>query len=198
MMDASNVAGEKEFWTVEWTTVEARPGEDGRLRVALDNASAVPRGVDEAKLVVVDHPPGVAVAPDILGAVRSYAGPVPPEERDRQERGGHPGAPRGQGRGLLADGRRRSGAGGEGSGARRDQPDVPPAEGRPPRQAHRRRLEHGLALRVRPGGPGPVDDPIPALAPAAPGGKPPKALRPSEFASPPATGTGSSRRFGSG
>jgi len=79
MMDASNVAGEKEFWTMEWTPVEARPSEDGRLRVTLDNTSAVPRGVDEAKLVVVDHPAGVAVAPGVLGAVRSYTGPVPPE-----------------------------------------------------------------------------------------------------------------------
>jgi hypothetical protein len=79
MRDASDVAGEKEFWTAEWTPVEARPGEDGKVRIPLGNASGVPRGVDRARLAVVDHPAGVTVARDVLGAVRSYAIPVPPE-----------------------------------------------------------------------------------------------------------------------
>jgi hypothetical protein len=80
LVDATNVAREKEFWALEWTPLDAQPGEDGRLRVALDNSSGVPRGVDEAKIVVVDHPEGVVVVPDVLGAVRSCTGPVPPEE----------------------------------------------------------------------------------------------------------------------
>ena len=79
MRDASDVAGEKEFWTTEWTPVEARPGEDGKVRLPLVNASGVPRGVDRVRLMVVDHPAGVAVAPDVLGVFRSFAGPVPPE-----------------------------------------------------------------------------------------------------------------------
>jgi hypothetical protein len=79
MKDASDLAVEKEFWTMEWTPVDAPPGADGKLHVRLDNASGVPRGVDEAKLVVVDHPPGVVIAPDILGAMRAYAGPVVPQ-----------------------------------------------------------------------------------------------------------------------
>lgn len=184
MMDASNVAGEKEFWTMEWTTVEARPGEDGRLRVTLDNASAVPRGVDEAKLVVVDHPPGVAVAPDILGAVRSYAGPVQPEQAI--DKGGA------DIRELIAarDGVFWRTAGGDpapgAKGLARDEISLTFPR---PKGARRARLIVGvsntawrsefarevLALSTIPSQPS---------LPAAPGGKPPKPLRPSEFASP--------------
>ncbi len=183
MMDASNIAEEKEFWTAEWTTVEARPGEDGKLRVTLDNASAVPRGVDEAKLVVVDHPPGVAIAPDILGAVRSYAGPVPPESA-ADESGADI-------RALVAarDGVFWRTPGGEpapaGKGLARDQISLSFPR---PKGARRARLIVGvsnttwrsefareaLALSTVPA--------KPAL-PAAPGGKPSKPLRPAEFAS---------------
>ena len=183
MMDASNVAGEKEFWTVEWTPVETRPGEDGQLRVTLDNASAVPRGVDEARLVVVDHPPGVAVAPDILGAVRSYAGPVPPESA--ADRSGA------DIRELVAarDGNCWRTAGGDpapgAKGLARDQISLSFPR---PKGAHRARLIVGasntawrsefarevLARTV----------PSPPAPQAAPAGKPPKVLRPAEFASP--------------
>jgi hypothetical protein len=76
--EGADVAAEKEFWTKEWTPVEARPGEDGKLHVRLDNATTVTRGVDEATLVVVDHPAGIAVAPDVLGGVRPVAAPVAP------------------------------------------------------------------------------------------------------------------------
>jgi len=183
MMDASNVAEEKEFWTMEWTPVAARPGEDGRLRVALDNASAVPRGVDEAKLVVVDHPPGVAVAPDILGTVRSYAGPVPPESAT--DRSGA------DIRELVAarDGTCWRTAGGDPGpgekGLARDQISLSFPR---PKGARRARLIVGVSntawrsefarevlARTVPSQPAP---------PAAPVGKPPKALRPAEFASP--------------
>jgi hypothetical protein len=78
MKDASDVAGEKEYWTWEWTPVDARPGEDGKFRVPLGNASGVPRGVDRVRLMVVDHLAGITAAPDVLGVVRSYAEPVPP------------------------------------------------------------------------------------------------------------------------
>jgi hypothetical protein len=77
--DASNAAQDTEFWTMEWTAVDARPGEDGKLRLRLGNASGVPRGIDEAKLIVVDHPPGVMVAADVLGTVRACPGPVAPD-----------------------------------------------------------------------------------------------------------------------
>jgi hypothetical protein len=75
---AADVAAEKEFWTKEWEPVEALPGADGRVRLRLENTSNVTRGVDEAKLVVIDHPAGIAVAPDVLGAVRTVAVPVAP------------------------------------------------------------------------------------------------------------------------
>ncbi len=77
--ESYDTAEETEFWTMEWTPVDGRPGEDGKLRLKVDNSSVVPRGVDEAKLVVVDHPPEVFVAPDVLGTVRAYSHPVVPE-----------------------------------------------------------------------------------------------------------------------
>ena len=77
--DSPGAAEETEFWNMEWMPLEARPGEDGKLLVPVDNRSDVPRGIDEAKLIVVDHPPGIFVAPDILGTVRSFSGPVAPE-----------------------------------------------------------------------------------------------------------------------
>ena len=183
MMDASNVAGEKEFWAMEWRPVEAPPGEDGKLRVTLDNASAVPRGVDEAKLVVVDHPPGVAVAPDILGAVRSYAGPVPPESATDKS-----GADI---RELVAarDGNCWRTAGGDpapgAKGLARD--ELALSFPRPKGARHARlivgvsntawRSEFAREVLAR-------TAPSPPAPQAAPAGKPPKALRPAEFASP--------------
>ena len=73
-----HVAEGTEFWIMEWAAVAAAPDEHGKVRVRLDNPSGAPRGVDAAKLVVVDHPPGAGVAPDALGIVRALAGPVAP------------------------------------------------------------------------------------------------------------------------
>jgi len=74
----TNTAEETEFWIMEWTPVSAEPGEDGKFRVRLENGSGVPRGVDEAKLVVVDHPSGLVVAPDIRGGMGAFSNPVTP------------------------------------------------------------------------------------------------------------------------
>jgi hypothetical protein len=73
-----NVAEGTEFWILEWVAVAAAPDEHGKVRVRLDNPSGAPRGVDAAKLIVVDHPPGAGVAPDAQGIVRALAGPVAP------------------------------------------------------------------------------------------------------------------------
>ena len=79
-MDKSyDTAAETEFWAMEWTPVDAAPDADGKLRIRLGNPSGVTRGVDEAKLVVVDHAPGTSVFPDVCGAVRGCAAPVVPE-----------------------------------------------------------------------------------------------------------------------
>ena len=75
-----HAAEETEFWTMEWKPLDARPDEDGKLRVRLENLSGVPCGVDEAKLIVVDHSPVCDIAPDILGEVRACPAPVPPLE----------------------------------------------------------------------------------------------------------------------
>jgi len=78
LKESPNVAEEQEFWIMEWTPVDAAPDENGKYRVRLDNLSGVPRGVDEAKLVAVDHPAGVGVAPDAQGIMRTFSGPVAP------------------------------------------------------------------------------------------------------------------------
>ena len=78
LKNETNTAEETEFWVLEWTPVSAAPDGDGKYRVPIVNATGVPRGVDEAKLVVVDHPPGLAVGPDVLGNIRAISGLVPP------------------------------------------------------------------------------------------------------------------------
>ena len=76
--NAPPLAEESEFWVMEWTPIGAGPNEDGKLRVRLSNGAGVPRDIDEAKIVAVDHPPGIRVAPDSRGVVRSFSEPVPP------------------------------------------------------------------------------------------------------------------------
>ncbi len=78
LKNETNTAEEKEFWVLEWTPVSPAPDGDGKYRVPIVNATGVPRGVDEAKLVVIDHPHGLAVGPDVLGNIRSISGLVPP------------------------------------------------------------------------------------------------------------------------
>jgi hypothetical protein len=78
LKESPNIAEEQKFWIMAWTPVDSVPDESGKLRVPLDNTSSVPRSVDEAKLAVVDHPAGVGVAPDALGTMRAFSGPVAP------------------------------------------------------------------------------------------------------------------------
>jgi hypothetical protein len=78
LKNETNTAEETEFWIMEWTPVNVVPGEDGKFRVRLENGSGVPRGVDEAKLVVVDHAPGLVVAPDVRGGMGAFSNPVTP------------------------------------------------------------------------------------------------------------------------
>jgi hypothetical protein len=78
LKNETNVAEETEFWVLEWTPVSPAPDGDGKYRVPIVNATGVPRGVDEAKLVVVDHPPGLTVGPDVEGHIRGISVLVPP------------------------------------------------------------------------------------------------------------------------
>jgi len=78
LKESPNIAEEQMFWIMEWTPVDAAPDENGKYRVRLDNSSGVPRGVDEAKLIAVDHPVGVGVAPDAQGILHAFSSPVAP------------------------------------------------------------------------------------------------------------------------
>jgi hypothetical protein len=78
LKESPNIAEEQKFWIMAWTPVDAVPDENGKYRVRLDNVASVPRGVDEAKLVVVDHPVGIGVAPDALETMRAFSGLVAP------------------------------------------------------------------------------------------------------------------------
>ena len=139
---------------MEWTPVNVEPGEDGKLRVKVDNGSGVPRGIDEAKLIVVDHPPGVTVAPDVLGGVRSFSAPVAPDAATDSVSGD-----------IMDLVSAKDGVFWRSSGKLdlsagtplhdETRALVPQAEGGPESQAHRLRVEFGLALRVRPRGPCP-------------------------------------------
>jgi hypothetical protein len=78
LKEPPNLAEEQKFWVMEWIPVDTVPDKNGKCRVRLGNSSNVPRGVDEAKLVVVDHPADVAAAPDAQGIMRAFSGPVAP------------------------------------------------------------------------------------------------------------------------
>jgi len=78
LKESPNIAEEQKFWIMEWTPVDAAPDVNGKYRIRLDNLSSAPRGVDEAKLVVVDHPAGVSVAPDAQGILHAFSSPVAP------------------------------------------------------------------------------------------------------------------------
>ncbi len=81
------VADEMAFWVTQWTVLGDVTETGGKYEVRIGNGSDVPRGVDEARLIVVDHPAGLVTAPDILGFFHTLSDPGPPSvARDREGR----------------------------------------------------------------------------------------------------------------
>jgi hypothetical protein len=62
----------------EWCVLEHLAETDGRYHIRIANKLREDQYTDELKLVVVDHPAGVRVAPDTLGSVHAFVNPVPP------------------------------------------------------------------------------------------------------------------------
>jgi hypothetical protein len=81
------VAAGQTFTITEWTAVNCSEEPGGLARFEFGNELGEPRSTDELKVVVVDHPAGTAVAPDIDGAMHTLSAPVAPRKaRDKRGR----------------------------------------------------------------------------------------------------------------
>jgi hypothetical protein len=80
------VAAGQTFTITEWTAVDCSGETGGLARFEFGNELGEPKSTDELKVVVVDHPSGTTVAPDIDGAMHTLYPPVAPR-RARDKRG---------------------------------------------------------------------------------------------------------------
>ncbi len=62
----------------DWAEMTNLREADGKYRVRLANEQDETQYMDELKLVVVDHSPGIIVAPDLAGRVHTFSDPQPP------------------------------------------------------------------------------------------------------------------------
>lgn len=62
----------------DWIALDSLKPVEGRYRLLLSNELDEVEHIDEIKLVVVDHPAGVAISPEVSGRMRTLAAPVPP------------------------------------------------------------------------------------------------------------------------
>lgn len=75
------------FSITEWTAVEFTPGPGGRDKFLFGNELGAPKSTDELKVVVIDHPGGSTVIPDLEGTMHTVSAPVRPNKAyDRRKR----------------------------------------------------------------------------------------------------------------
>lgn len=75
------------FKMTEWTAVDCALEAGGRGKFVFGNELEEPKSTDELKIVVIDHPPGVKVMPDLRGEMHTLSSPVKPwKARDQRGR----------------------------------------------------------------------------------------------------------------
>ncbi|HVP89974.1 MAG TPA: hypothetical protein VMS75_02035 [Terriglobales bacterium] len=74
------------FSITEWTAVDATRGSDGTEKFAFGNELTVPKSTDALKIVVVDHPEGSMVVPDLEGTMHTVTAPLKPIKAYDQHR----------------------------------------------------------------------------------------------------------------
>jgi hypothetical protein len=71
----------------DWISLDGLAAVDGQYKVVLSNELDETQYTDELKLVVVDHPAGAEVVPELYGRLHTFAAPVAPRlARDRKGR----------------------------------------------------------------------------------------------------------------
>lgn len=82
VFDAEPYAGSicKGLERTDWCALEHMAEADRTYRLRITNELPETQHIDEVKLVVVDHPVGTRVAPDLQGHIRTLARPQPPVE----------------------------------------------------------------------------------------------------------------------
>jgi hypothetical protein len=75
------------FTMTEWAAAENVTTLGARTKLVLRNELDEPKATDELRIIVVDHPPGMTVVPDLSGTMHTVRGAVAPKKaRDRRGR----------------------------------------------------------------------------------------------------------------
>jgi len=70
----------------EWCSLETLKAVNGRYRLLIANELDEAQYTDELKLVLVDHPKGLTVVPEIMGRMHTISNPMPPIQAYDQKR----------------------------------------------------------------------------------------------------------------
>lgn len=81
---APRTADQTEFLATEWAPVVSAADQKGAYRLDYGTGVEGAASLDMAELIIVDHSPGVFIAPDAWGMLHSYASPVPPVKASDQ------------------------------------------------------------------------------------------------------------------